>query len=215
MLSLEAVAQPSNQDFESAPAAVNRDSPYTLDGIVYEASFATPDKIYIHNTDIGVYLSPQFLSFASALGQATSAAVSSADGSVFKFNGMKLSGGNCVGCSGTYTLTPYLHGGAITAGIKTVVWNRAGPAASFDVSADTNWAYIDKIVITDSTRPGGWYLAIDDLTFSAPVVHGDSHPAFPDRPHPALPQPVPLFTLLSVLAFAGILGLVGVRRIAA
>ena len=213
-LSFEAGAQPSDQDFQSAPTAINRDSPYTLDGVIYEASFAgSADKIYVHNTDIGVYLTPNFLSFASQLGQATSASMKSADGGAFKFNGMKFSGGNCNGCSGNYTFTPYLHGGPITAGSKTVAWDRNGPAATLDVSSDPNWAYIDQIVITDSTRPGGWYMAIDDLSFSAPVIHGESHPAYPNRTHPALPQPVPLFTFLPFVAFVALLGLLGIRRL--
>lgn len=213
-LALEAGAQPSDQDFQSAPAAVNRDSPYTLDGVIYEASFAgSADKIFIHNTDIGVYLTPNFLSFASQLGQAISASVKSADGSAFKFNGMKFSGGNCNGCSGNYTFTPYLHGGPITAGSKTVAWDRNGPAATLDVSSDPNWAYIDQISITDSTRPGGWYMAIDDLSFSAPVIHGATHPAYPDRRHPAFPQHVPMFTSLPLVATVALLLLVAIRRL--
>ena len=212
---MQAMAQPADQNFESATAGVNQASHYTLDGVTYStttASGTSADFLFVHSADVGVYLSPKFLSFAAYFGQAVEARIASTAGSPFKFNGMKLSGGNCSGCSGTFTLTPYLHGGPIAAGIKTVSWSDAGPAYNFNVAGDTTWAYIDEIVITNSRGGTGWYLAVDDLDFASAVVHGNAHPAYPDQPHPGRPQPVPLLPMAALLALVAILGFLGISR---
>lgn len=165
-------AQPSDQDFESVSAgpktASGASSAYTVAGVEYSATYTGTDNQFVHDADIGVFLSPQFLSIAANFGGATEARIVDVSGNEFKFNGMDISFGSCNACSGLYALVAYRDGAAISGSGKIIFWDGQGPAAAFDVSSAPEWGNLDEIRIT---RPGGdFYIAVDNLNFDPAEV---------------------------------------------
>ncbi|WOJ93195.1 hypothetical protein R0135_15610 [Congregibacter variabilis] len=195
--SQQVLAQPPDQDFESAPAGVQA-NPYALGQIVYSATYATADTLFVHDADIGVFLSPNFLSLAANFGAASEVRISSVGGAEFKFSGMDVSFGSCVGCGGTYELTPYRDGVAVAGGVQTITWpDITGPAAAFDVSAQTTWENIDEIRVNKTV--GSFYFAIDNLNFEPAV---DPSMAVAAQGVPALPVPALLILLVLLVGAA-------------
>lgn len=173
LISMPALAQPpADQDFESvttgAQGPVASSNSVTIDGVTYAANYANNDQIFIHPSDIGVFLSPNFLSFASAVGEANEVVISSASGAEFALDGIDLSFANCGlngFCSGIYQLRPFRDGALISGGAALVGWDGDGPVLNFDGTSRPAFRNIDEIRILRATV-GTAYIAIDNLVFS-------------------------------------------------
>jgi len=167
-----ALAQPPDQDFESVSSGEKTtpgsSSSYTLDGVTYSATYVLTDRQFVHPSDTGVFLTPQYLSIAANIGNATEIRIADASGDEFKLNSAQISFGNCGAtgsCNGLYILVPYRDGAVIPNAGQFIDWDGQGPAVTFDTSALLTWRNIDEIRIT---RPGGavFFMAIDNLMFA-------------------------------------------------
>ena len=169
-----ALAQPADQDFQSASTGAQgpnaASNSVTIDGLTYSATYNGNDRIFIHPSDIGITLSPNFLSFASGLGQATNTRIETADGSEFTLNRIDLDLGNCGGCSGTYQIRPLRNGVLIPQGVFLFQWDStANTTFSFRPSltpASEAFKNVDAIEIRRATA-GTAFVAIDNLEFAA------------------------------------------------
>ena len=173
-ISLSTYAQPpADQDFEAATTGAQGPiAPFNdvfIDGVRYSATYAGNDQIFIHPTDIAVYLSPNFLSFASGLGQANSATIASVDGSEFALDSIDLSFGNCgptQSCNGIYQLRPFKDGVLVPNGVALVGWSGSGPVTTLNTAAIPSFRNIDAIEISRATA-GTAYIAIDNIDFAS------------------------------------------------
>ncbi|MFC4864763.1 Ig-like domain-containing protein [Pseudomonas sp. MAHUQ-62] len=159
------LATPADQNFDALPLAGQGSNSVTIGGVTYFNN----DSIHISIVNNGFIAggADHVLAYRST-GPNTSTEVGfkTQDGSEFKLNGFVVDRG--FGTDNSFTISAYRNGLLI----DTKVVDVSSGTATFNVSGDSNWEYIDEVRITGADLD----VDIDDIDFSDAVIPDTTPP---------------------------------------